>query len=250
MADCRRIADRMTAYVDGSLSAVERAEIEQHLKACPPCRDAAAQERAGRVVLRQCAGRLRREVMPPALRARCEALAHQQCAARAARWRAAVMPVALATVLIAVTGTAIAAVATQRSNTLLAFQLTADHLKCFRTFAPEGEADARQVEQMLQQRYGWDLHVPASSAADGLRLVGARRCLYLDGRMPHVMYRVNGEDVSLFVLEGVTRKDADVVTLGHRTRIWSRGANTYVLVSSAGDTGFARAASYVRQEAR
>ena len=41
--------------------------------------------------------------------------------------------------------------------------------------------------------------------ASGLQLVGARRCLYADGLIPHVMYRANGQDVSLFVLNGVTR---------------------------------------------
>jgi anti-sigma factor RsiW len=154
-------------------------------------------------------------------------------------------------VLIVVTGTVIAAVATQRSDTLLAAQLTADHLKCFRTFTrQEGDADAQQVQQMLQARYGWDLRVPPSSAAEGLQLVGARRCLYLDGRMPHVMYRVHGEDVSLFVLEGVKRRDADLVALGHRTRIWSRGANTYVLVSSASGGDVASVAGYMRQQAQ
>jgi anti-sigma factor RsiW len=251
MADCRRIADRITAYVDESLSPADRADVERHLKACPPCREAAAEEHAGRVVLRQCARRLRREPIPPALRTRCEALAREQCAARAARWRAALLPVSLATMLVVATGTAIAAIATQRSDTLLAAQLTADHLKCFRAFPPEDvETDAARVEQMLRERYGWDVRLPGSSTAEGLRLIGARRCLYLDGRVPHVMYRVNGEDVSLFILAGVNRRDADVVTLGQRARIWSRGANTYVLVSSASGRDLAGAAGYLRQEAR
>jgi hypothetical protein len=68
--------------------------------------------------------------------------------------------------------------------------------------------------------------------------------------MPHVMYRVHGEDVSLFVLEGVNRREADVMTLGHRTRIWTQGANTYVLVSSANGGDVASAAGYMRQQAQ
>ena len=66
---------------------------------------------------------------------------------------------------------------------------------------------------MLADDYGWDVHVPPSSPPDGVQLIGARRCLYADGRIPHVMYRVNGQDVSLFVLEGVTRPDADVTVV-------------------------------------
>jgi hypothetical protein len=62
------------------------------------------------------------------------------------------------------------------------------------------------------------------------------------------MYRVRGQDVSLYMLEGVNRSAADLVTLGHRSRIWTHGATTYVLVSPArGD--FATAAKYVMQEA-
>ena len=36
------------------------------------------------------------------------------------------------------------------------------------------------------------VHIPPSSTEDGVQLLGARRCLYGDGIVPHVMYRVNG----------------------------------------------------------
>jgi anti-sigma factor RsiW len=52
MGDCRRFLDRLTAYVDELLSPEERAEIEQHLAACPPCQDCACDERTARLVLR------------------------------------------------------------------------------------------------------------------------------------------------------------------------------------------------------
>ncbi len=161
------------------------------------------------------------------------------------------LPVALATLLIVFTGAAVFSLATQRSNTLLAAQLTADHTRCFRGL-PAGAAglDAGQVEAMLEARYGWDVHVPPSSDAEALRLVQGKRCLYyLNGGIPHLLYRSQGQDVSLFVLEGEARKDADVMTMGHRARIWSRGANTFVLVSSASGPGLDRAAGYVRNEA-
>ena len=97
---------------------------------------------------------------------------------------------------------------------------------------------------MLSDQYGWDVHVPPSSPADGVQLIGARRCLYADGRVPHVLYRVNGQDVSLYMLEGVNRREAELMTLGHRSRIWSRGATTFVLVSSAGGSDMADAKNY------
>ena len=72
--DCRSVSERMTRYVDGSLSADECAAVEQHLQSCPGCRDCAGEESAARTVLRQCAARLKGESMPPELRSRCEAL--------------------------------------------------------------------------------------------------------------------------------------------------------------------------------
>ena len=257
MKDCRRIAERITPYVDESLAPAERAEVARHLDACPPCRDTADEEQAGRTVLRECAPKLRTlahdEALPPGLRTRCQALAAAEaCAARAGSGRLAsrLVPIALAAALILFTGTAIVALATQRSATLLAAQLTADHLRCFRR-VPAGAAslDARQVEAMMEARYGWDLHVPESAAVPGLGLVEGRRCLYADGRIPHLLYRVDGEDVSLFILEGVEREAADVIAMGHRSRIWSRGPNTFVMVSSATGRDLAGVADYVRQEA-
>jgi anti-sigma factor (TIGR02949 family) len=68
----------MTRYVDGSMPPDEREVFEQHLRRCPPCRNGAGEEAAGRAVLRECAGRLHAEPVPPELRSRCHALAHQR----------------------------------------------------------------------------------------------------------------------------------------------------------------------------
>jgi hypothetical protein len=64
------------------------------------------------------------------------------------------------------------------------------------------------------------------------------------------MYQAHGQDVSLFILEGVTRPNADVTTLGHRARIWSRGRNTYVLVSSSAAGTLSDVVGYVQREVR
>ena len=161
------------------------------------------------------------------------------------------VPVAVATTLVVFTGV-LFSVVTRQSDALLAAQLTADHVKCFSLFLPaEGQTmEAAQAEQMLASRFGFDVHVPPSSDKDRVELVNARRCLYVDGRVPHLMYKSNGQDVSLFILEGETRRPADVEAFGHRTRIWSRGGNTFVLVSPATEDQVASAIDYVRQEAR
>lgn len=36
-AECRELFARLSAYLDGELSAQERRQIEEHLCGCPPC---------------------------------------------------------------------------------------------------------------------------------------------------------------------------------------------------------------------
>ena len=251
MSDCRRTLERLAAYTDRALPPEEQDQVERHLNACPPCRVSASEEEGGRTVLRACADRLRSAPLPPGLRSRCEALAEAQVlAASPAVWRRRFVPVAITAALVIFTFAAVFSLATQRSSTLLAAQLTADHSNCFGESGADAPGlNAPDVEETLATRYGWDVHVPPSNDAEGVRLVGARRCLYADGRVPHVLYRVNGQAVSLYMLEGVTRSDADVMAFGHRSRIWSRGPNSFVLVSPAGAGELAGMMAYVRQEA-
>ena len=247
MSDCRRIAERLAPYVDRLLTPSDRADVERHLSQCLPCRSAALAEEGARLVLREKARELTSAPLPPGLRTRCEALTREHTRQTPARtWR--LVPLSMTAVLTLFIATVVFSLATQQSDTLLAAQLTADHSKCFGLFVEQEAplADAERLEQMLLDDYGWAVHVPPSSEADGIQLIGARRCLYADGRIPHVMYRVNGQDVSLYMLEGVTRSDADVTSLGHRSRIWSRGDTTYVLVSPTNAGDLAGAMRYMR----
>jgi anti-sigma factor RsiW len=250
--DCRRTAERLTPYVDEALPPDERSSVERHLNRCPPCRQSAVEEQGGRTVVRECADKLRHSPLPPGLRSRCEALARHHCARTAGGWRARLWPAALIAGVVIFTSLAVLSLATRRSGALLAAQLTADHVKCFKVFGSGGQVDASHVEQELDTKYGWDMHVPPSSPENDLRLLGGRRCLYAEGTVPHVMYRAAGATpVSLFRLEGVTRQEGEVTTMGHWCRIWSRGGNTYVLVAPESASGqIARVAQYVQQEAR
>ena len=250
--DCRRTAERLTSYLDERLSPDERAEVARHLSVCPPCRTAATQEQGGRTLLRDQARALVETPLPPGLRSRCEALAREHAGRPAANPFVMRRLAPLTALLMLVIAFFTLSLATHRSDTVLAAQLTADHAKCFRLFASNGSADvdAHTVEQMLEDHYGWDLHVPPSSSASGVRLIGARRCVYADGSVPHVMYRVGGHDVSLFVLDGVSRTAADLVSFGHRTRMWVAGRRTYVLVWPMAAGNMAAATRYVMEEAR
>ena len=252
MDDCQRTAGRLASYVDDLLPAAEQANVEQHLGACPPCRAAALRERGARSVLRAHARRLADVPLPPGLRSRCEALAREQAAALAPRGFVTRRFASLTAVMTLVIGFFLFSLATHRSDAVLAAQLTADHAKCLRLFADNEspDADARKVEQMLQDDYGWDLHVPPSSATYGIRLKGARRCLYAGGRVPHVMYVAGGHDMSLYVLDGVTRRTAELVSFGHHSQIWATGRRTFVLVWPATTDDVTAAVRYVVVEAR
>jgi anti-sigma factor RsiW len=249
MSDCRRTTDRLTPYVDAALPAAERAAVEQHLEACPPCRVLAEQEQGGRAVLRQRAEQLRSVPVPPGLRTRCTALAHEQRSA-VPSWRARLVPAGIGVALVLFTVFAVFTLATQRSNTLLAAQLSADHDRCFREVpVPAAGLAAAAEETRLADEYGWDVHVPPSSARDGVKLIGARRCLFTHGGVPHLLYDASGQELSLYVFEGVTRPEGEVTTMGHRSRIWTRGATTFVLVSPESAGSLEQAVAYVRQEA-
>ena len=251
MDDCQRAGARLTPYVDGELPAGEQADLERHLDGCPPCRAEALREKGARRVLREQSRALADTPLPPGLRSRCESLARQHATASAPRLTLRRFASLTAAVTLVI-GFFLFSLATHQSDTVLAAQLTADHAKCFRFFAhgDSPDDDAHRVEQMLDRDYGWDLHVPPSSPADDVHLIGARRCLYADGPVPHVMYRVNGHDVSLYVLDGVGRPAADVVSFGHRSHIWTAGRRTYVLVWPVAAGDITAAIRYVTTEAR
>jgi anti-sigma factor RsiW len=252
MSECRHVSEQLTSYVDDQLDVTRREEVERHLDQCASCRSAVARERGCHAVLRHHAQRLREEPLPPGLRSRCESLMHEQArAASVPGWRRTLVPTVLSVILLVFTASAIFSLATRRSDAVLAAQLTADHSKCFKLFVAGNPPvmDAHQVEEMLTREYGWKIHVPPS--VDGLQLVGARRCLYADGLIPHVMYRAaNGEDVSLFVLNGVTRNPTELVTFGHRSQIWTKNNTTFVLVGPEDESGqLVDATRYVMKEA-
>jgi anti-sigma factor RsiW len=249
MSDCRRTAERLTPFVDGLLPPAERAQVERHLAECPPCRTWAAEADEGRAVLRERGPLLATESLPPGLRSRCESLAREHAQVHSPHWRRLV-PGLAALSLVGATVLILFAMATGRSSVLLAQQLIVDHWKCVRFSSPVTPLDSSEATQALERRHGWNRRVPPSSAADGVTLVGVRRCMYGLGSIPHVIYRAGDQHLSLFVLNGVTRPRADVETLGYHSTIWSDGPSTYVLVSERADAGLSRGARYVMESLR
>lgn len=257
---CLEVENSLPAYVDG-LSA-RRQEIDAHLARCVECRESLHAQTVARTVLRARAADLA-PLAPPGLRTRLIALGREQHQvtqatsskpqAPALSWSGRFTAFAAAAMLVLTLGAVLLPVTTIRSTALLAAQLALDHLKCFTI---EGDADGAPIskhaaEATLQQEYGFIVNVPASLDAEGLQLMAVRRCLYGDGRAAHLMYRLHGEPVSLFVIPGLSRPAQELSLFAHDEVVWSDGDRTYMLVARAGSRdALTRVAPYLRTEAK
>jgi len=70
--------------------------------------------------------------------------------------------------------------------------------------------------------------------ADAEDLVDARSLEYDGGRMAHLLYEVEGRQVSLVVPDG-SRAERSLEVVGHQERLWSAADVGYVLVGDTGD---------------
>jgi anti-sigma factor RsiW len=259
---CREVEETLASYVDGAANG-NAAAIAVHLETCDACRHLAHAQTVARTVLKARAAQLS-PIAPPGLRTRI--IANMPDESRTSRpqdlkasrpqdlaWTGRLSAFAAAAMVVLTLGAVLLPVATIRSTTLLAAQLALDHLKCFTI---EGDADGapiakQQAEATLKQEFDLIVKVPPSLAAEKLELMAVRRCLYGDGRAAHLMYRLDGEPVSLFIVPGVSRPAAELSLFGHEQVVWTEGDRTYMLVArgGAGD-GLARVASYLRNEAQ
>jgi hypothetical protein len=168
-------------------------------------------------------------------------------AGRWAPWRMGMVPLALTASLALLVAGAVLHLATPYSSRLLAAELAADHVKCFAANRLLGTHHApAAVERAMRSAFGWQLHLPAQFDDSGLELVGARRCLYGEGKLAHLMYRVRGRPVSIFMLPNRVRKDELVEVFGHEAAIWSSGDRTFVLITRASRAEAQRMASLVK----
>jgi anti-sigma factor RsiW len=249
---CHEAEDNLAAYVDGLSS--RAAEIDAHLATCAKCRDSVHAQRVGRTVLRQQASELL-PLVPPGLRTRLIALGTQVPSPTSPNlaWTGRLTAFAAAAMVVLTLGAVLLPVVTIRSTAVLAAQLALDHLKCFTI---DGDADGHAIasadaEATLLRDFDFSVTVPASLPSERLELLAVRRCLYGDGRAAHLLYRVNGEPVSLFILPGLTRPAAELSLFGHDEVVWTQGDRTYMLVARAGlASDLGRVASYLRTEAK
>lgn len=227
MGDCREIDPLVTPYVDGEISPSQRADVDVHLAACPPCRRRAAVEAAVRRALRS---RLAARVLtaPQTLRARCLNAAGGAGALDRPLWRSRLVSLSMAAALLLALGGILLYALTVSSSTVLAAQLALDHVKCFALFGGGDAREDRGAADRLDRQYG--RRTEAALGVPGLELVGGRRCLYGEGALAHLMYRLQGRPISLFMLPDTVRAPSVVGALGHEAVIWSGEGRTYVLL--------------------
>lgn len=226
MPSCREIDPLFAPYIDGEATADQRAIVDTHLLACPKCRHQTALQSAVRDTVR---GKLCRPCAPEALRTRCRA------AARAGMGpfgtiRSTIASLSMAAALVLLVGGVLLYSLTGMSPTVLAAQLTLDHVKCFAVHDADTPIDVRTSEEQYARSYGSEIRLPRVAIA-GLQLVDMRRCFCGEGMAAHAMYRLHGRPVSLYVIPDATRDRASTDVFGHDAVIWSKGRTTYVLVS-------------------
>jgi anti-sigma factor RsiW len=264
---CKSLEPLVTPYVDGELDADNRAALDAHLRVCPPCHSRVAAERNVRELLQTRKAVFQQPGAPPALRAKCAGITADlkvrttrdtstrdtsdvvqafRPARATAWWRARLTPYALAASLVVIVGGAFLYELTDRSVHVLAAELTADHVKCFGLNRLLGTHEAASVvEGSIGPSFAWPLHLPDRPERAGLELVGARPCLYGEGRIAHIMYRHNGHPVSVFMLPKTSRADALVDVMGHEAAVWSIGDRTFVLIAREPRGEVERMASFV-----
>ena len=273
MPDCKKLDPFFTPYVDGELAVADRAEVDAHLRLCPPCHARVVIEQSVRDLLSTRKHALKQGCAPASLRSQCAGVAARlddrlkpratdsaraADAARAMPFRVArslsrapLRPLALAASLVLIVGGAFLYGITGRSDRVMAAELVADHIKCFgvnRVFNTQQQASI--VEGALASTFGWHVRLPERTDEVGLELIGARPCLYGEGRVAHIMYRHHGHPVSVFMLPKTVRPSDLIDVLGHEAAIWPSGDRTFVLVAREPREEVERMASFVHASLR
>ncbi len=268
MHNCQSIDPLVTPFVDGQLAAADAEAVADHLRVCAGCHSRVAAERAVQALMRARRAALCKAEAPDALHACCSRFAlgeprtenreprtsNQDQEPRTANpeprspaWHSRVVPAALAASLVMVVGGAFVYQATDKSARVLAAELVADHAKCFAMNSAFGTRQvASAVEQSMASSFDWRVRLPENPSLAGLELVGARPCLYGEGRVAHIMYRHDGHPVSLFMLPDTERAQALVEVLGHEAAIWCAKNRTFVLVSREPKREVERLATFVQ----
>lgn len=174
--ECDSLSRYVDLFLDGELADRERAEVEQHLRSCPTCREAVQRESRFRDSLRETMRAMR---APSSLREQVTARIREGAGARTPRW---VPTLAYAAGIAAVAALGYALVATTLSTPEPEQRVLAIHRESRDT---EVLGDRGRVESFLRARAPFAYRLPIEES-EGVRLVGAR-IVRLDG-VPAVVY--------------------------------------------------------------
>jgi len=213
---------RVTAYVDGALTAEARAEVEAHLATCASCREQEAFERGLREKMRT----LPAPPLPSGLEERVSRRLRRRSLPSAVRW----LPLAACVALVLVWA--------RGAAPFVAWELMRDHVHCFskaRLPAQVWTSDAREIGEWYRA-HGTELPLVPSSAG-GLELVGGRFCPLLDRRVAHLYYEGNKRRLSLYMVPGPARfaSGFGLRVRGEDVRLLRTGGTTVALVSEDAD---------------
>jgi anti-sigma factor RsiW len=237
--ECRQMEAVLPPFVDGDASPSTAARVEAHLARCVECRAAVEAQRSVRALLVSRRASLM-EPAPPMLAGSLRTALRRERDSSVARPRWSALAAAAAVVL-AVTGGLVWG--SGHSSVLLAAQLTLDHIKCFVIDGEDHDhpLTADQARAEWRDDFGPDVPVPSPTPDGRAKLVAVRECLYGDGWVPHALYRVDGQPVSVFVLSGRDASPSTIQAFGRRAQVLTSGNATYVVVAPAGIADVAEA---------
>ncbi|MEE9152714.1 MAG: zf-HC2 domain-containing protein [candidate division NC10 bacterium] len=244
----------LQAYCDGELEVSKMLEVEEHLHACPSCRQAMEAEQAFREGLRS---NIAREPVPPHLVERLRSTIadleeRERRPARPPAWGGrAWLPAAASVLLITLGGLLgylIAQPLSEPGLHPLVTELVSEHMK----FAPLDNpaelpsASTKQVAFWVEGRIGYPVVVPDYSDS-GIHLLGGRVTRVSGRRAAYIVYEKGRNIISLFAfpqygsslsgLEEIRREGRSFRTGEHQGQqilLWGSGEMTYALVSDVG----------------
>jgi hypothetical protein len=279
MLNCETIDPLVTPYVDGQLAAGDRVAVDEH---CARVRPATRVSLPNAPVHELIAARkvaLTARCAPESLHRRCATVARGVNAASAASdsrpipqhgfgrggaaasaipqlrppipVRSRLAPFAAAASLVLIVGSAFVYQLTQSSSRVMAAELAADHVKCFAlNGACHTHDDAPTVESSMLSGFGWQMHLPAQRRKSASNWSARVHALYGEGKIAHIMYRHNGEPVSLFMLPRTARAEEFVQVMGHHAAIWCANNRTFVLLAHEPKAEVERIATVVQASLR
>jgi anti-sigma factor (TIGR02949 family) len=206
---CGTVLPLLRDYVDRELDGERTEAVERHLRDCASC---AARVQAERDLKQALRARVRAGPAPAGLSGQILRRLHRE-QARGLRPRRRLLVVTSAVgVLAVVLGVSLW---NRAHPPRLVSELVDDHIRYLVSAVPAepGTADPVAAERWLEEQLNLAVPVPRF-AADGPRLIGARRCYVLDRQVALLFYEDRKERLSLFVmddrgldLDGLTRVD-------------------------------------------